>query len=42
LTVYGSYVREGTWNSEEYYDDEKYFMDAQAVMTESRKPKVAY
>jgi hypothetical protein len=22
------YIQEGTWNSEEYYDDEQYYLDA--------------
>lgn len=36
------YIQEGTWNSEEYYDDEQYYLDAQSTLYNSSMPKVSY
>ena len=39
---FSRFIQEGTWISEEYYDDEKYFYDAQSVLYNSCYPQVAY
>lgn len=39
---YYRYIQEGTWNSEEYYDDEKYYLDAVTTLFDSSKPAVSY
>ena len=39
---YSRFIQEGTWISEEYTDDNKYYIDAQAVMSHSCFPKVSY
>ena len=36
------FIQEGTWNSEEYYDDEKYYLDALSTLYNSSVPKVSY
>ena len=40
--VYYRFIQEGTWNSEEYYDDEKYYLDALSTAYTSSVPKVSY
>ena len=40
--TYSRFIQEGTWISEEYMDDEKYYIDAQSVMYDSCYPQVAY
>lgn len=42
FTKYSRFIQEGTWISEEYTDDEKYFTDALSVLYNSCYPKVAY
>lgn len=42
FTNYSRFIQEGTWISEEYVDDEKYYADAQSVMYNSCYPQVAY
>ena len=35
------FIQEGTWVSEEYYDDEKYYLDALSTLYNSSVPKVS-
>jgi hypothetical protein len=42
FTNYSRFIQEGSWISEEYVDDEKYYADAQSVMYNSCYPQVAY
>lgn len=39
---YSRFIQEGTWNSEEYVDDDKYYYDAQSVLYNSCYPQVSY
>lgn len=39
---YARFIQEGTWISEEYVDDDKYYIDAQSVLYNSCYPQVAY
>jgi hypothetical protein len=39
---YSRFIQEGTWISEDYYDDDKYYNDSLSVMYHSCYPKVAY
>lgn len=39
---YSRFIQEGTWISEEYVDDDKYFADAQSVLYNSCYPQVTY
>ena len=39
---YSRFIQEGTWISEEYVDDEKYYIDAQSVLYNSCYPQVTY
>jgi hypothetical protein len=39
---YSRFILEGTWSSEEYVDDDKYYADAQSVLYNSCYPQVAY
>jgi hypothetical protein len=36
------FIKEGTWTSEDYYDDEKYYIDAQSTLYNSCYPKATY
>jgi hypothetical protein len=36
--TYSRFIQEGTWISEDYMDDEKYYIDAQSVMYDSCYP----
>lgn len=40
--IYSSYIKEGSWISEDYIDDDLYYMDAEKKLSESCKPKVTY
>ena len=40
--IYHAYIREGSWISEDYLDDDKYFFAAQDVLNTSAQPKVTY
>ena len=42
FSKYSRFIQEGTWMSEEYVDDEKYYYDAQSVLYNSCYPQVAY
>ena len=42
FTQYSRFIQEGTWISEEYVDDEKYYADALSVLYTSCYPQVAY
>ena len=39
---YSRFIQEGTWTSENYFDDDLYYFDAQNVMATSVSPKVTY
>lgn len=39
---YSRYLQEGTWTSNDYTDDTKYYLDAQAVAYTSARPKLTY
>lgn len=39
---YVRYIQEGTWSSEDYYDDNLYYIDAQQVAYTSSRPQVTY
>ena len=39
---YSSFVQEGTWNSEDYYDDNLYYLDAENTLYNSAYPKTTY
>ena len=39
---YYRFIQEGTWIKEDYIDDEKYYVDAQAALYNSCYPKVTY
>lgn len=39
---YGSYIREGVWNSEQYVEDDLYYLNAVNVLSTSAKPKLTY
>lgn len=41
-SVYSSYIKEGSWISEDYIDDDLYYMDAEKKLEESSKPKITY
>lgn len=40
--VYDSYIKEGSWISEDYIDDDLYYLDSEKKLEESSKPKVTY
>jgi hypothetical protein len=42
FSQYSRFIQEGTWLSEEYVDDEKYYADALSVMYNSCYPQVTY
>lgn len=39
---FSHYIQEGTWQSEDYSDDEKYYLDAVTTLATSAKPKASY
>jgi hypothetical protein len=39
---YSRFIQEGTWISEDYTDDERYYIDARATLNNSCFPKVSY
>lgn len=39
---YAKYIREGTWISEDYYDEDLYYLDAQMVLYTSAFPQIKY
>ena len=39
---YSRFLQEGSWISEDYIDDNLYFLDAQSTLTTSAKPKITY
>lgn len=41
-TRFSRFIQEGTWVSEEYVDDDKYYNDALSVIYNSCRPQVAY
>ena len=42
LTKYNSFIKEGTWSSNDYIDSELYYLDAVQVSNTSAMPKVEY
>ena len=42
FTKYSRFIQEGTWISEEYVDDEKYYADSKSVIYNSCYPQVGY
>lgn len=41
-TRYSNYIQEGTWISEDYTDDNLYYLDAQSVAYTSSRPQISY
>ena len=41
-TRYARFIQEGTWTSEDYWDDNLYYLDAVQVAYESSRPQVQY
>ena len=39
---YSRFIQEGTWTSEEYIDDNLYYLDAQSVAYTSSRPQIQY
>ena len=39
---YSRFLQEGSWISEDYVDDNLYFLDAQSTLSTSAKPKITY
>ena len=39
---YSRFLQEGSWISEDYIDDNLYYLDAQSTLTTSSRPKVTY
>lgn len=39
---YSRFLQEGSWISEDYVDDNLYFLDAQSTLSTSSKPKITY
>lgn len=39
---YSKFIQEGSWISEDYYDDTKYYLDAKNVAYSSSRPQVSY
>lgn len=39
---YNRYIQEGTWQSEDYYDDNLYYLDALSVSYTSAYPQISY
>ena len=39
---YARFIQEGTWTSEDYWDDDLYYLDALQVAYESSRPKITY
>lgn len=42
LNKFGAFIQEGTWNSNDYIDNELYYLDAVKASYNSGKPKVEY
>lgn len=40
--IYSSYVKEGSWISEDYIDDDLYYIDGEKKLQEASQPKVSY
>lgn len=41
-TKYSRFIQEASWTSEDYLDDNLYFLDAQTTLHKSAQPKVSY
>lgn len=41
-TKYARFIQEGTWNSEDYWDDTEYYLDAVQVAYKSSRPQLDY
>ena len=40
--LYGQFIQEGTWSSEDYYNDTLYYLDALDVAYTSARPRITY
>lgn len=41
-TKYSRFIKEGTWNSDDYYDDNLYYYDSLSVLNTSKSPQTSY
>ena len=41
-TKYARFIQEGTWSSQDYWDDTEYYLDALKVAKESAHPQISY
>ena len=41
-TKYSRFIQEGTWISEDYIDDNLYYLDSEAILNTSAQPQVSY
>ena len=41
-TKYARFIQEGTWSSEDYWDDDLYYLDALQVAYTSSRPQISY
>lgn len=39
---YSRFLQEGSWNSDEYVDDDLYYLDAQSIAYTSSRPQISY
>ena len=39
---YSRFIQEGTWTSEDYWDDDLYYLDALQIAYESSRPQISY
>jgi hypothetical protein len=39
---YSRFIQEGSWISEDYVDNNLYYMDAHSTLANSAKPKISY
>ena len=39
---YARYIQEGTWTSEDYWDDDLYYLDAMQIAYTSSRPQISY
>ena len=39
---YSRFIQEGTWTSEDYWDDDLYYLDAMQVAYQSSRPQISY
>lgn len=39
---YAQFIQEGSWNSDDYVDDDLYYLDAESALFNSAQPKISY